>query len=309
LWIRAGVAQLVEQLIRNQQVLGSSPSAGSNPLKHLQTNLDRARAARATISLPRIDPSADNRSHRRLSLHGCDPARAFGQLSDRRTTACRTAGATATLWRAFDGQSQASVIAKILEFDPAPIRSLQPMSPAGFDRLVKTCLALCTLDKVVFSGSWSKNGVLLLGGFGGPVLRVSADGGVPVPVTMLDAAHGDVAHTNPFFLPDGRHFIYLQDEATSAAVSVGSLDAKPEEQDSRRLIDGVTQSEGTTMRFLLHCRQRSARLPDYSSETAWPPDGRRMIFGVAHSGKMADLYQKAIDTAGDGELVFQSNRS
>ena len=26
---RAGVAQLVEQLIRNQQVLGSSPSAGS----------------------------------------------------------------------------------------------------------------------------------------------------------------------------------------------------------------------------------------------------------------------------------------
>ena len=27
--LRAGVAQLVEQLIRNQQVLGSSPSAGS----------------------------------------------------------------------------------------------------------------------------------------------------------------------------------------------------------------------------------------------------------------------------------------
>src|SRR3954454_2466674 len=28
---QAGVAQLVEQLIRNQQVLGSSPSAGSKP--------------------------------------------------------------------------------------------------------------------------------------------------------------------------------------------------------------------------------------------------------------------------------------
>ena len=28
--LRAGVAQLVEQLIRNQQVLGSSPSAGSS---------------------------------------------------------------------------------------------------------------------------------------------------------------------------------------------------------------------------------------------------------------------------------------
>jgi hypothetical protein len=29
LFLRAGVAQLVEQLIRNQQVIGSSPIAGS----------------------------------------------------------------------------------------------------------------------------------------------------------------------------------------------------------------------------------------------------------------------------------------
>jgi hypothetical protein len=31
----AGVAQLVEQLIRNQQVSGSSPLAGSNKIKDL----------------------------------------------------------------------------------------------------------------------------------------------------------------------------------------------------------------------------------------------------------------------------------
>jgi hypothetical protein len=35
----AGVAQLVEQLIRNQQVLGSSPSAGSSRFKQLQPAL------------------------------------------------------------------------------------------------------------------------------------------------------------------------------------------------------------------------------------------------------------------------------
>ena len=38
----AGVAQLVEQLIRNQQVLGSSPSAGSNRINHLQPMLPQA---------------------------------------------------------------------------------------------------------------------------------------------------------------------------------------------------------------------------------------------------------------------------
>ncbi len=36
----AGVAQLVEQLIRNQQVRGSSPRAGSNEINILQRHKD-----------------------------------------------------------------------------------------------------------------------------------------------------------------------------------------------------------------------------------------------------------------------------
>ena len=44
----AGVAQLVEQLIRNQQVLGSSPSAGSNDFN----GLDRARRVTWRFRLP-----------------------------------------------------------------------------------------------------------------------------------------------------------------------------------------------------------------------------------------------------------------
>ena len=43
--------------------------------------------------------------------------------------------------RAFTGKSQASVIAAILQGDPQPISALQPMTPAGLDRVVKTCLA------------------------------------------------------------------------------------------------------------------------------------------------------------------------
>jgi eukaryotic-like serine/threonine-protein kinase len=43
----------------------------------------------------------------------------------------------ATGKRAFEGKSQASVIAKILEIDPPPISSLQPMTPPALDRVVK----------------------------------------------------------------------------------------------------------------------------------------------------------------------------
>lgn len=98
---------------------------------------------------------------------------------------------------------------------------------------------LCTLDRVVLSGAWSKEGVILFGGVGGPVMQLPADGGVPMAVTSLDTEHGDVAHLNPYFLPDGRHFLYVRESNTSRDISVASLDAKPSEQDSRRLIQGA----------------------------------------------------------------------
>jgi serine/threonine protein kinase/dipeptidyl aminopeptidase/acylaminoacyl peptidase len=47
----------------------------------------------------------------------------------------------ATSKRAFEGKTQASLIAKILEVDPLPISSLQPMTPPALDRVVKKCLA------------------------------------------------------------------------------------------------------------------------------------------------------------------------
>jgi eukaryotic-like serine/threonine-protein kinase len=47
----------------------------------------------------------------------------------------------ATGKRAFEGKSQASLIAKILEIDPPPISALQPMTPPALDRVVRKCLA------------------------------------------------------------------------------------------------------------------------------------------------------------------------
>jgi serine/threonine protein kinase len=46
----------------------------------------------------------------------------------------------ATGKKAFEGKTTASVIGKIMQVDPPPISLLQPMSPAQFDRVVKTCL-------------------------------------------------------------------------------------------------------------------------------------------------------------------------
>lgn len=43
--------------------------------------------------------------------------------------------------KAFEGKSQASMIAAILEREPAPVSSLRPLTPPVLDRIVKKCLA------------------------------------------------------------------------------------------------------------------------------------------------------------------------
>jgi serine/threonine protein kinase len=53
--------------------------------------------------------------------------------------------------RPFDGKSQLSLASAILEKDPEPIRALKPLTPAGFERLVNTCLAKNPDDRTITS--------------------------------------------------------------------------------------------------------------------------------------------------------------
>ena len=60
-------------------------------------------------------------------------------------------------------------------------------------------------------GSWNKNDLILFSPSGAsPIASVKASGGaVPTNVTTLDSAAGETRHSYPFFLPDGRHFLFL----------------------------------------------------------------------------------------------------
>jgi eukaryotic-like serine/threonine-protein kinase len=100
-----------------------------------------------------------------------------------------------------------------------------------------TAQSICDAPGLVLKGSWNSDGVIVFGKYQGPVLRVSSEGGTPAAVTALDPARQDASHTGPVFLPDGRHFLYLRiSRSEFTGIYLGSLDDKPKQQSSKRLI-------------------------------------------------------------------------
>jgi eukaryotic-like serine/threonine-protein kinase len=78
------------------------------------------------------------------TFHYMAPEQAEGREADERSDIFALGAVLyemATGRRAFDGSSPASVIAAVLEREPPPIASLQPLAPAALDDLVRGCLA------------------------------------------------------------------------------------------------------------------------------------------------------------------------
>ena len=78
-----------------------------------------------------------------------------------------------------------------------------------------------------FSGTWNREGLILLGAdTGRPIYRVSANGGVLEPQTKVGESEG--GHFRPFFLPDGRHFLLTvgSTDRASRGIYAGDLDSQ-----------------------------------------------------------------------------------
>ena len=95
-------------------------------------------------------------------------------------------------------------------------------------------------DNNTLGGFWTRDNKIVFGGPLNPdgLLQVDAAGGTPSAVTSFRP--GDVAHGFPSLLPDGRHFLYAIRTETGGGIYVGSLDAKPNDQFSRKILPGIS---------------------------------------------------------------------
>jgi serine/threonine protein kinase/Tol biopolymer transport system component len=107
-----------------------------------------------------------------------------------------------------------------------------------------------------FGGAWSRDGVIVFAPnqLGTGLHRVSDGGGVATPVTAIDTSRQELGHNFPYFLPDGRHFVYLALNAQpeNRGICVGSLDPG----ETRRLVRADSNVAYAPPGYLLFARAR-----------------------------------------------------
>jgi serine/threonine protein kinase len=110
-------------------------------------------------------------------------------------------------------------------------------------------------EAVATGGSWNSNGVILFSPRGRELYQVSAAGGTPAPATTPPEGVIEL-HSDPFFLPDGRRFLYqvtaLTPTGDAGGIFVGTLDGK---EAPKRLLT-VHSNAAYARGYLLFTRER-----------------------------------------------------
>ena len=90
--------------------------------------------------------------------------------------------------------------------------------------------------------TWSAAGQIVFApNVSGPLYRVPVSGGKPVPVTILNRLHSDIAHMWPQFLPDGRRFLYhaISSDPSMSGIDVADVASGP----ARRVVASGSRGE------------------------------------------------------------------
>ena len=163
-------------------------------------------------------------------------------------------------------------------------------------------------------GAWSKNGVIIFTPTtSAALMRVAASGGTPEPASKLDRSRGENSHRWPFFLPDGKHFLYWARTSQGTqgnALNVGEL-GSPQ---TKELMKSETMAEYASGHLLfvreqtLMARPFNPRTLEITGEAAPVAEHiavngsvSRPIFSVSENGSL--VYESG-ETAGNWNLEW-----
>lgn len=148
-------------------------------------------------------------------------------------------------------------------------------------------------------GAWNRDGVILFASSEG-LYRVSAQGGTPALATKTNET--EEAHRWPYFLPDGQHFIFLGDAATTEDhhIRIGSLDS----QDSQILFGGISRIVYAPPGYLLYANQGALVAQPF--DTATLKITGEPVTIVEHVADVGGNHEFDFSVSEDGVLAYQT---
>ena len=165
--------------------------------------------------------------------------------------------------------------------------------------------ALAAVTTEVRGASWSGDGRIVFGPtFTGPLLQVSASGGKVTPATVLDKGRGEGTHRWPWFLPDGRHFLFYAAGSTGmepGEIWVGTLGSNDVKHITQSSSLAVYASPG----YLLFTRG-SALVAQPFDAGRLEARGEAISLGVDLPSSSATSGLRALTASLDGTLAWHS---
>ncbi len=152
-------------------------------------------------------------------------------------------------------------------------------------------------------GTWGSGGTIVFSpGPNAALMRVSASGGTAEPLTMLDPQLD--SHRWPFFLPDGKHFLYLALNHDAAKVANDAIYYASVDGRENRLLFRAQSNALYTNGFLLFARGDkllAQRFDPAKGELSGEPQ-------VVASGVINDAstWHMDVSAAEDGLLIYSS---
>ena len=164
-------------------------------------------------------------------------------------------------------------------------------------------IPLCDTEGLQFSGTWGAGGQILFAPMRGEAIyRIVASGGEPVAIVKPNRTRGETKVTWPWFLPDGKSFLYhLRQEG-----SAGSLMFSPPEGPARPLFPMLSRVEYVDPGYVVFVREGTLIAQRFD-----PRDGviSGEPFSIAESvaGYFLSTGQADFATSRSGALAFIQN--
>ncbi|MGH9670696.1 MAG: protein kinase domain-containing protein [Terriglobales bacterium] len=158
-------------------------------------------------------------------------------------------------------------------------------------------------------GAWNSDGIILFApNTSEAMYRVAASGGTPTPLTTLDSSKSETTHRWPWFLPDGRHFLFLVRAGGGAAskkpeeggngIYISSLDA-PERKELLVRSDRRAMYASGAVLFVRSSNLMAQKVDLKQGKALGDP------VPVAEQIAVDDRWTCAFSVSEDGKLAFQ----